>query len=117
MTKEEYYDAGMAEFAQAEFERAIENYRRAVELDPNYFDAWHALGMAYLRAGKIAEAIEAGRRAVELNPNDMLAHTSLSMYYLKAGDKAAAEREKGLATVLSWGGRVEHLMKEPPPGS
>src|SRR5262245_30772974 len=112
MTKEEHYDAGIMEFSMAEFEKAIEEYRKAVELDPNYFDAWHALGMAYLRAGKIQDAIAAGKRSVEINPNDMLAHTSLSMYYMKAGDKAMAEKEKGLATVLSWGGKAEHLMKE-----
>src|SRR3989442_14447368 len=105
MTKEEFYDEGMAEFSLAEFQKAIECYQKAVEIDPDYFDAWHALGMAYLRAGKISEAIEAGQRAVALNPNDMLAHTSLSMYYMKAGDKSAAEKEKGLATVLSWGGK------------
>ncbi len=109
MTKEEFYDQGMMEFSMAEFDRAIQSYRKAVELDPNYFDAWHALGMAYLRAGQIQDAIAAGKRAVELNPNDMLAHTSLSMYYMKAGDKAAAEKEKGLATVLSWGGKVDKL--------
>ena len=109
MTKEECYDQGMAEFSMAEFEKAIESYRKAVELDPNYFDAWHALGMAYLRAGKVQEAIAAGKRAVEISPNDMLGHTSLSMYYMKAGDKAAAEKEKGLATVLSWGGKVDNL--------
>ena len=67
--------------------------------------------MAYLRAGKIQEAIQAGKRSVEINPNDMLAHTSLSMYYMKAGDKAMAEAEKGKATVLSWGGRVDNLDK------
>lgn len=106
MTKEQYYDQGMAEFAAAEFEKAIASYRKAVELDPGYFDAWHALGMAYLRANKIQEAIEAGKRAVQINPNDMLAHTSLSMYYMKAGDKAMAEKEKGKATVLSWGGKL-----------
>jgi Tfp pilus assembly protein PilF len=109
MTKEEFFDQGMAEFAASEFDRAIECYRKAVELDPSYFDAWHALGMAYLRAGKVQQAIEAGKRAVELNPNDMLAHTSLSMYYLRAGDKAMAEMEKGKATVLSWGGKVSKL--------
>jgi tetratricopeptide (TPR) repeat protein len=109
MTKEEFYDAGMVEFSMAEFENAIEAYRKAVELDPNYFDAWHALGMAYLRAGKIQDAIAAGKRSIEINPNDMLAHTSLSMYYMKAGDKAMAEKEKGLATVLSWGGKTDNL--------
>lgn len=115
MTKEDFYDQGMMEFSLAEFDKAIASYRQAVELDPAYFDAWHALGMAYLRAGRVAEAIAAGRRAVELNPNDMLAHTSLSMYYMKAGDKAAAEREKGFATVLQWGGKVDKLMQEPSP--
>ncbi len=95
----------------AEFDEAIESYRKAIELDPDYFDAWHALGMAYLRANRIQDAIEAGKHAVEINPNDMLAHTSLSMYYMKAGDKAMAEKEKGLATVLSWGGNVDKLTK------
>jgi len=112
MTKEEFYDQGMLEFSLAEFANAITNYQQAVTLDPQYFDAWHALGMAYLRAGQIPEAIEAGKRAVAINPNDMLAHTSLSMYYMKAGDKAAAEKEKGYATVLQWGGKVDKLMQE-----
>ncbi|MGD0652227.1 MAG: hypothetical protein ABSA97_14015 [Verrucomicrobiia bacterium] len=39
----------------------------------------------------------------------MLAHTGLSMYYLKAGDKAMAEAEKGKATIISWGGKVDNL--------
>lgn len=113
MTKEEYYDQGMGEFAMAEFDKAIVSYRQAIALDDAYFDAWHALGMAYMRAGRITDAIAAGQRAVELNPNDLLAHTSLSMYYMRAGDKAAAEKEKGLATVLSWGGKVDKLGQNP----
>jgi tetratricopeptide (TPR) repeat protein len=113
MTKEEYYDQGMTEFAMAEYDKAIDCYRKAVELDPQYFDAWHALGMAFLRANRIPEAVDAGKRSIEINPNDMLAHTSLSMYYMRAGDKALAEKEKGLATVLSWGGRVDQ-MQDPP---
>jgi tetratricopeptide (TPR) repeat protein len=113
MTKEEYYDQGMTDFAMAEYDKAIDSCQKAVELDPQYFDAWHALGMAFLRANRIPEAIEAGKRSIEINPNDMLAHTSLSMYYMRAGDKAMAEKEKGLATVLSWGGRVDQIQNPP----
>jgi tetratricopeptide (TPR) repeat protein len=113
MTKEEYYDQGMTDFAMAEYDKAIDSYRKAVELDSQYFDAWHALGMAFLRANRIPEAIEAGKRSIEINPNDMLAHTSLSMYYMRAGDKAMAEKEKGLATVLSWGGKVDQIQNPP----
>jgi tetratricopeptide (TPR) repeat protein len=113
MTKEEYYDQGMTDFAMAEYDKAIDSYRKAVELDPQYFDAWHALGMAFLRANRIPEAIAAGKRSIEINPNDMLAHTSLSMYYMRAGDKALAEKEKGLATVLSWGGKVDQIQDPP----
>jgi hypothetical protein len=35
------------------------------------------------------------------------------MYYLRVGDKAMAEKEKGLAAVLSWGGKVDQLKDEP----
>ena len=35
MTEEDYYDQGMTEFAMAEYEKAIECYRKAVELDPD----------------------------------------------------------------------------------
>jgi hypothetical protein len=35
------------------------------------------------------------------------------MYYMRAGDKAMAEKEKGLATVLSWGGRVDQIQNPP----
>jgi len=114
MTQEDFYNQGMAEFAMAEFDQAIEAFKKAVEMDATYFDAWHALGMAYMRADKHHKAIEAGERAVAINPNDMLAHTSLSMYYMKIGDRAKAEAEKGKATVLSWGGKVDQLDNKPP---
>lgn len=37
---------------------AIADLRRAVELDPNYEEAWQLLGLLLLRAGKHSEAVE-----------------------------------------------------------
>ena len=51
------YDEGSACFATGDIEGAIEAYRRSVDLDPEFFDGWHALGMALLKAGEVKEAI------------------------------------------------------------
>ncbi len=45
-------------------------YRRAIELDANYKDAWHGLSWALLSQGLVPEALEAQNQAVELDPLD-----------------------------------------------
>ncbi|MGZ5024863.1 MAG: tetratricopeptide repeat protein, partial [Chthoniobacterales bacterium] len=73
---EELFDDANGDLAIGELESAVEKYRRCVELDPNFFDGWHALGMALMKIGRYPEAIEAGKRATELRPNDMIGWTS-----------------------------------------
>jgi Flp pilus assembly protein TadD len=101
-SKEQLHDDGMFDFSMGEFDSAIEKFKQALALDPNYFDANHALGMAYYRAGKIDEAIAAGLRSLEMKPNDQLAHTSLSMYYVKKGMKPEAEHHGAQARIAGW---------------
>jgi len=100
------YDEGNAFFATGEVERAVSSYRRSVEIDPTFFDGWHALGMALLRNGEIKEAIGCGLQATTLRPNDLLAWTSLSQMYVQDGQIAQAEDAKGRARILSLGGRI-----------
>ncbi len=109
-TKEQLHDDGMFDFSMGEFDAAIEKLKQALALDPDYFDAIHALGMAYYRKGQIDEAITTGLRSLEIKPNDQLAHTSLSMYYVKKGMKAEAEHHAAQARVAGW--REE--LKKPP---
>src|SRR6188474_2257103 len=70
---EELFDDANGDLALGELEAAVEKYRRCTELDPEFFDAWHALGMALMKLGRNAEAIEAGKKTVEMRPNDQLA--------------------------------------------
>lgn len=84
-------------------------YRECVEIDPDYFDGWHAMGMALMKTGKFREAIEAGLRATELQPNDQLAWSSLSMFYVREGMIAEAEAAGAKARILSWGGKVKKM--------
>ena len=102
MSKEDLYNQGMEYFAQDKLEDAVAAYRRALDEDPHYADALHALAMTYAHQEKLDEAIEVGRRLVEIAPDDELAHTSLSIFYQQKGMIAEAETVAAKARTLSW---------------
>jgi predicted Zn-dependent protease len=104
---ESLFDDGCGELAVGNLDAAIGKYRESVELDPGFFDGWHALGMALMKQGKLQEAIGAGLMATELHPNDLLAWTALSQMYVKDGKITEAETAKANATVLSIGGKLK----------
>lgn len=104
---EEIFDDANGDLALGELEAAVEKYRRCVELDPDFFDGWHALGMALMKVGRFAEAIEAGQKSVALRPNDQIGWTSLSLFYNRNGQITEAEAAGTKAKIISWGGKVK----------
>src|ERR1043166_7838881 len=106
MTCDELFDDANGDLAVGDLEAAVQKYQRTVDLDPDFFDGWHALGMALMNLGRFPEAIQAGKKATELRPNDQIAWTSLSLFYNRAGDIKEAEAAGAKAKVLSWGGKI-----------
>jgi tetratricopeptide (TPR) repeat protein len=105
-TCEEIFDDANGDLAVGNLENAVEKYQRCVNIDPNFFDGWHALGMALMKLGRFNEAIEAGEKAVQLKPNDQIGWTSLSLFYNRAGNIREAEAAGTKAKILSWGGKI-----------
>lgn len=105
-TRDEIFDDANGDLAIGELAGAVEKYRRCVELDPDFFDGWHALGMALMKIGRFDEAIEAGKKAVDLRPNDQIGWTSLSLSYNRAGQIQEAEAAGTKAKILGWGGKI-----------
>ena len=103
---ESLFDEANGFLALGEIEEAVALYRRCVEIDPEYFDAWHALGMGLMKIDRLREAIGCGLKAVTLRPNDLLAWTSLSQMYVRDGNIPEAESAKANARILSLGGKV-----------
>ena len=56
---------------------AIQQYRLAIAIDPNYFDAYYNLAVACLDLNLLQEAFEALKTAVSLRPEDPLAQCIL----------------------------------------
>jgi Flp pilus assembly protein TadD len=85
---------------------AVDQLRRATELQPDSGDALHELGDALLAEGRDEEAREVFRRAVELDPDDEVALTQLGHTEFAAGNEGAvthleraAERARGMSTA------------------
>jgi tetratricopeptide (TPR) repeat protein len=54
---------------QDRLEEAIEEYRKALEIDPHYANARYNLGDALRRQGRLEEAMEEFQLAVTHDPN------------------------------------------------
>lgn len=104
--RDAYYDDASGDVAIGDLESAVAKYRRCVEIDPDFFDGWHALGMALFKSGNAREAIGAALMATQLEPNDQLVWTALSQMYVAEEKIAEAEEAKANATILGLGGKV-----------
>ena len=104
--RDEVFDDANGDLAVGALEDAVAKYRRCVEIDPDFFDGWHALAMALMKTGRNKEAIGAGLQATALRPNDLLAWTALSQMFVQDGQIAEAEDAKSKARILSLGGKV-----------
>jgi tetratricopeptide (TPR) repeat protein len=102
MNKEDYFEQAVNAFGDDKLDESIEQYQKALQIDPNYQDALHGLGMALFNRGRVDEAIVTAKKLIELDPDDILAHTSLSMFYQSQGRIEDAEKEGNAAKILGW---------------
>ncbi len=102
-------------FAQDKLDEAVAAYLQALDEDPNYADALHALAMTYAHQEKLDQAIEIGKRLIEISPDDELAYTSLSIFYQQKGMIAEAEQIAAKARTLGWK-RELNQKKDPDKG-
>lgn len=72
---------GEQAFHAGELDGSIELYKQAIELDPNYGQAYSNLGLSYQKANRRAEAIWASRKAIALASGPNAATVRASSYY------------------------------------
>lgn len=85
-------------FARQEYEQAIEQYRLATEVAPDFSPAYNLLGYAYRSAGRLDEAEAAFRRYIELVPDEPNPYDSYAELLMKRGrfEESIANYEKAL---------------------
>jgi adenylate cyclase len=80
-----HYDYAWYKFSLGNADKAIEEIRRGLELDPLSTSLISFMGMGLTVKGKYDQAIEWCQRALEMAPNDPGSTTTLGLAYAKKG--------------------------------
>ena len=90
---------GNAYFARQQYDKAIGELKRAIEINPSFSPAYNSLGYAYRPVGNNAEAEKAFRRYIELVPNDPNPYDSYAELLMKTGrfDESIEQYRKALS--------------------
>jgi putative PEP-CTERM system TPR-repeat lipoprotein len=96
LSKEQYYQKGLSFLEKNNAGGAIVAFKKAIEMDPDYFEARYELSKAYLRKRKYEAAEREARKALHLNPSLSEARLVLgeALVKNKKYDEAIAEMRK-----------------------
>jgi tetratricopeptide (TPR) repeat protein len=89
---------GNSYFGQQNYEKAIEQYQKAIAINPSFSGAYNSLGYAYRPLEKYAEAEAAFKKYIELIPSDPNPYDSYAELLMKTGrfDESIAQYKKAL---------------------
>lgn len=87
---EYFYSNGVMAENKQEYDRAIEYFNKAIEVDDKYADAYIDLGIVYQEKGLYDKQLEFLEKAIQLAPDDFNANYYLALAYEDKGlyDKA-----------------------------
>jgi tetratricopeptide (TPR) repeat protein len=94
-----HFTLGNAYFGRQNYEPAIREFKRAIEINPSYSPAYNSLGYAYRPVGNNADAEVAFKKYIELVPNDPNPYDSYAELLMKTGrfDESIVQYRKALS--------------------
>ncbi len=127
LSPELYVMQGQLAESQGQGDKALESYKKALEVEPNNPGALVSLARFYERKGDSTQAIQYFQKASTANPSDASIHNDLGLAYSKAGNAAAARDSlnkaisldgkevryrNNLATVLVENGQADEAVNQ-----
>ena len=76
--KQQYLERGLAYQKEAKYNEAILQLKNALQIDPKFAPALHAIGRAYRAKSWSVDAMRELQRAVELEPDNLEARADLA---------------------------------------
>jgi len=96
-----HYNVGNAFVRKGQEDDAILQYRKALEINPNYAEAHGNLGNSLIKRGHLDDAIAQYQKAVEINPNLAQAHANLGNALFQKRQVGAAIEQYQKAVIIN----------------
>ncbi len=90
------YNMGLEQYKKGAYNSAIDNFKEAIEIQKNFYDAYYNMAIVYDFVGRTTEAANALEMLLKQSPEDFSACLKLAQIYHKKGDidKALTFAEK-----------------------
>ena len=94
----------------------MEEFTRAIEIDPTYYFAYYNRALAYYRIGDLESSLADYNKAIELHPDNVYWTIERGFLHMKLGDQEKAiidlERSQELGVPYEYRQRVEEALAQ-----
>ncbi len=99
---------------QGQANQAIDEYKKALELEPNNSLIYSEMAESYARNNKVREAAETANKAIQIDADNIEAHKLLSTIYLQIIGKANAQQPPSVDTINTAIHEFEEIVRIDP---
>jgi tetratricopeptide (TPR) repeat protein len=96
-----WFNLGVAYYSSGLYREALESYKQAIRIEPDFAEAHYNLGHTYRELGMTEEAIAAFKQAIRIKPDFVEAHSALGLAYLSLNDRSGALGEYNILKNLN----------------
>ena len=113
---EAYYHFSKARLLddQGRASQAIDEYKKALELDPSNSLIFSEMAASYLKNNRIREAVDTAAQAIKADPNNIEAHRLLSSVYIQMIGRATAQQPPNPETISNAINEFEEIVRIDP---
>ncbi len=86
MTADDHYNNGLSLSDLGKHSEALNEFRKAVSLRPDFAEAYNMIGFTYRKLGKLSDSLKNYEKALKLRPEFPQAREYLGETYLAAND-------------------------------
>ncbi len=91
-----YFQRGEAYAQLNDYDQAMENYNKVLEILPNFAPAFLARGELFSKLGNYDQSLKDFNKGIELTPKDATAYTAIAMFFATCRDSKYRDGKKAV---------------------